>query len=88
MSSTLWIGSAPATLLIDGGRSRSGMFSFNLDLSHELHQVDGGLAQSFAVADDRLRWRGADAIRRIDRAGAIPKASKDHNPLQMKSAGN
>ena len=39
----------------------------DLDLAHELHQVDDGLSEAVAVRDQRVRREGVDALGRVDR---------------------
>jgi hypothetical protein len=55
----------------------------DLDLAHELHQVERRLAQAVAVADDDRRRCGVHTLGRVDRAVAVlvdpaPAGRYDH----------
>ena len=56
---------------IEVGASVTVHVDAHLDLSHQLHQVDHGLAQAIAAGDGGLGCPGVDAFGRVDRAVAV-----------------
>ena len=58
-----------------------------LEHLHELHQVDRGLAQAVAVADQRVRRRGVHALGRVDRAVAVLVDRRGRRAAASRAAG-